>query len=488
MASEWADLRASPSALRLRPTLLSGMSFRWQYREPSRSYLGVLGQTAFELREHEHTVTFRTLGSKQAAEQEQHVRLLRAHLSLDRGCDIQKKWLDRTKDAPDQFLRAASVLQGVRVLTIDRLEALVAFMGSANNNIKRNMQMIEKLCSEFEENWICDDEYGSSYYVFPSVEQMLRLSEARLWEIGWGYRAPRLFKLARQLNERGADFLDCLPSSEACARAQLCELCGVGRKVADCVLLFAYGYDGCVPVDTHCFQMAQRFLLPSARGKTLTAALYSDIVKRFHDIFGEDFAGWAFMTMFVGELSDFRGRLASKAPFVKPNQLSCECENPEAAGLTIEQLPTSLEESEQQASVWQNGPLKSEASKSSFGSLTAMSKAERPSAAPRKGYSLRTRRAGKNISILKKHQVTATSMKKKNKERVGCDDINGVSMECSPTISQKLIVHTKRGDRKLIRGSLERDISPCRHSARIMTRRINEATGVLVKSELSNRL
>lgn len=65
---------------------------------------------------------------------------------------------------------------------------------------------------------------------------------------------------------------------------------------------FAYGYDGCVPVDTHCFQMAQRFLLPSARGKTLTAALYSDIVKRFHDIFGEDFAGWAFMTMFVGEV------------------------------------------------------------------------------------------------------------------------------------------------------------------------------------------
>lgn len=179
MASEWSDLRASPSALRLRPTLLSGMSFRWQYREPSRSYLGVLGQTAFELREHEHTVTFRTLGSKQAAGQEQHVRLLRAHLSLDRGCDVQKKWLDRTKDVPDQFLRAASVLQGVRVLTIDRLEALVAFMGSANNNIKRNMQMIEKLCSEFEENWICDDEYGSSYYVFPSVEQMLRLSEAR---------------------------------------------------------------------------------------------------------------------------------------------------------------------------------------------------------------------------------------------------------------------------------------------------------------------
>ena len=55
------------------------------------------------------------------------------------------------------------------------------------------------------------------------------------------------------------------------ARAALCELAGVGRKVADCVLLFGYAYDGCVPVDTHCVQIAQRDLLPHIRGAHLRA-------------------------------------------------------------------------------------------------------------------------------------------------------------------------------------------------------------------------
>ena len=39
-------------------------------------------------------------------------------------------------------MHAAAAIPGVRVLTIERLEALITFMGSANNNIKRNMQMV----------------------------------------------------------------------------------------------------------------------------------------------------------------------------------------------------------------------------------------------------------------------------------------------------------------------------------------------------------
>ena len=97
-------------------------------------------------------------------------------------------------------------------------------------------------------------------------------------------------------------------ASEAEGRAALCELCGVGRKVADriligrtrpsfpsflvqyhlvrereldrtwqvadCILLFGYAHDGCVPVDCHCFQISERYLLPSIRGKSLSAGVY----------------------------------------------------------------------------------------------------------------------------------------------------------------------------------------------------------------------
>ena len=217
------------------------------------------------------------------------------HLSLDRGAE-PSAWAD----PPAQFLRAAAAQPGVRVLTIPHLEALVTFVGSANNNIARNMQMVAALAAAFPANSLGHDLYGTEHFAFPSAADLRALSEATLWELGWGYRAPRIFTLARQLAERGDEaFLDGLAlDDEDSARAALLELCGVGRKVADCILLMSYSYDGCVPVDTHCFQLAQAWLCPSVRGKSLTAANYQAIVDRFHQIFGDEKAGWAFMTLF----------------------------------------------------------------------------------------------------------------------------------------------------------------------------------------------
>lgn len=53
-------------------------------------------------------------------------------------------------------------------------------------------------------------------------------------------------------------------------------------------------------------QLAQRFLLPSINGKTLTPSVYQSIVNQFRETFGADRAGHAFMVLFVPELSDFR--------------------------------------------------------------------------------------------------------------------------------------------------------------------------------------
>ena len=349
--SEWQVLeRTGPRSLRCAPTLLSGMSFRWwrhkEGEEEEETFLGVLGETIVELKELDAAVCFRSSDPDTDAA----CALLRKHLRLDDGIDACEvaPWCE----ALPRFRRAAAAVPGCRVLRIlDPLECLVSFIGSANNNIKRNMQMVRDLCAEFKENCLGSDPYGGEHYRFPSVAQLLRLSEQRLWELGWGYRAPRVFKVARQLDERGGElFLRGLPREEAEARSVLCELCGVGRKVADCILLFGYAHDSCaphspmtppqlpplsptysrsracqpalltsprpppsccscVPVDCHCLQIAQRHLLrgnDAATGKVLSASLYQKIVDRFHAVFGAEGAGWAFMTLFVAELSDFR--------------------------------------------------------------------------------------------------------------------------------------------------------------------------------------
>ena len=243
---EWQVLeRTGPRSLRCAPTLLSGMSFRWWRRkeEEEETFVGVLDDTIFELKELDAAVAFRSSDPDTASA----CALLRKHLRLDDGVDACK--VPTWRQALPRFRQAATAVPGCRVLRIlDPLEALVTFIGSANNNIKRNMQMVRALCADFEENRLGTDPYGGEHYRFPSVAQLLSRSEQRLWELGWGYRAPRLFKVSRQLLERGGEsFLASLPSEEAEARAALCELCGVGRKVADCILLFGYAHDSCAP-------------------------------------------------------------------------------------------------------------------------------------------------------------------------------------------------------------------------------------------------
>ena len=315
--SEWQVLeRTGPRSLRLAPTLLSGMSFRWWRRkegeEEEETFLGVVEDTICELKELDAAVCFRSSNPDTDAA----CALLRKHLRLDDGVDACE--VPTWREALPRFRRAAAAVPGCRVLRIlDPLECLITFIGSANNNIKRNMQMVRDLCADFEENRLGADPNGGEHYSFPSVAQLLSLSEQRLWELGWGYRAPRVFKVARQLEERGGEpFLRGLPLEEAEARAALCELCGVGRKVADCILLFGYAHDSCVPVDCHCLQIAQRHLLrgkDAATGKALSASLYQKIVDRFHEVFGKEGCGWAFMTLFVAELADFRRQTATPA-------------------------------------------------------------------------------------------------------------------------------------------------------------------------------
>ena len=55
------------------------------------------------------------------------------------------------------------------------------------------------------------------------------------------------------------------------ARAYLCDLPGVGRKTAACVLLFSYGLRD-VPVDTHVGRVATRLALlrPGAARRSST--------------------------------------------------------------------------------------------------------------------------------------------------------------------------------------------------------------------------
>lgn len=71
-------------------------------------------------------------------------------------------------------------------------------------------------------------------------------------------KAPRIQRILHAISESGPMDLDWLADAPLDqARDYLCELPGVGRKTAACVLLFAYGCHD-VPVDTHVHRVGTR--------------------------------------------------------------------------------------------------------------------------------------------------------------------------------------------------------------------------------------
>jgi N-glycosylase/DNA lyase len=76
------------------------------------------------------------------------------------------------------------------------------------------------------------------------------------------------------------------------AREALMELPGVGRKVADCVLLFAYGRQDAFPVDVWVQKALQRLYFPGKRRRTLRE------LQAFSDRHFGPYAGYAQQYLF----------------------------------------------------------------------------------------------------------------------------------------------------------------------------------------------
>lgn len=154
--------------------------------------------------------------------------------------EIEKKF------AEDAVLsKTISCAKGMRLLNQDPFETIITFIISANNNIGRIRKIVENICKycakalEFE---------GKEYYAFPAPEELAEVSEETLRELGAGYRAEYIRDTAKRIAD-GYDLKRFYTMEYAEAKAELTKLKGIGPKVADCILLFAYNKKNAFPLD-----------------------------------------------------------------------------------------------------------------------------------------------------------------------------------------------------------------------------------------------
>lgn len=171
---------------------------------------------------------------------------------------------------------------GIRILHNDPLEMIISFIISQNNNIPRIKGIIEKIC----------ENYGSKiddYYAFPTLEQLKSIPLEFFTSIKCGYRDKYLYESIAMLNE--LVFLDDIARMNTDdARLELMKLKGVGRKVADCILLFGYHKTDVFPTDTWIVQAYNQIYGDNKKDAVA-------ISKKFVEIFGE-LSGYAQQYMY----------------------------------------------------------------------------------------------------------------------------------------------------------------------------------------------
>jgi N-glycosylase/DNA lyase len=175
--------------------------------------------------------------------------------------------------------RAVAACHGLRLLRQEPWECLASFILSSTKQIVQIRQIVSLLCERFGEEilgWegrrVGDPNFRDGdtpslpiLNSFPSPEKIAGLAESDLRACKMGFRAPNLLAAARQIAEGKLDLEKIRALNYSEARAELMKLRGVGGKIADCVLLFAYGFDSAFPVDVWVERALRQLYFPRRR-------------------------------------------------------------------------------------------------------------------------------------------------------------------------------------------------------------------------------
>ncbi|HEX8898417.1 MAG TPA: DNA glycosylase [Chthoniobacterales bacterium] len=183
------------------------------------------------------------------------------------------------------MMAARNFCRGLRIIRQPRWECLATFICSSMKQVAHIRLISLALRRRFGTRANAGTEktiYVTDVYAFPSAARLARSTEKQLRECALGYRAKNLLATARLVASGDADLeaWSELPDEEL--RARLCELPGVGAKVANCVMLFAYERLRAFPIDVWIERVLKQQYFP--RKRKVTAPQLREFCDRY---FGE---------------------------------------------------------------------------------------------------------------------------------------------------------------------------------------------------------
>ncbi len=238
----------------LAATVDCGQAFRW--RETDSGWEGVIGARWVRLRKDADSIAAETLAEPGDW------RWLADYLQAD--LDLAAVLATFPDDEP--LRQSITACRGLRLLRQEPWECLASFILSSTKQIVQIRQIVELLCTRFGTRLEAPADARFTH-AFPTAARLALASEADLRACKMGFRAPNLLAAARAVGSGQLDLSAVGQGSVDAAREQLMQLPGVGPKIANCVLLFAYGYQQAFPVDVWVMKALRQLYFPKRRPK-----------------------------------------------------------------------------------------------------------------------------------------------------------------------------------------------------------------------------
>ncbi|KIR74194.1 N-glycosylase/DNA lyase [Cryptococcus deuterogattii CA1014] len=245
---------------------------------------------------------------------------LEDYFQLVKYPDLETMYLDWRRRDPELFgkVHVNDRATGVRVLRQDPWECLLA-------HIPRITSLLHKFSQSFTEPVLTLKHPSNGnpipYHLFPAPHQIPTRLEKSLRDMGFGYRAPfieaSLLLLRNKFGDKEgnieAGLMGWRDEDVDIVRENLIALKGVGRKVADCVMLMCLDKPSLIPIDTHVANIAARHpAFPSRlKNKPMSKQIYEETQEFLLSRWGP-MGGWCQAVLFAADLPQSQGKTKVK--------------------------------------------------------------------------------------------------------------------------------------------------------------------------------
>ena len=211
--------------------------------------------------------------------------------------DIEKIIKSISKDKVVK--NAVKKYQGLRITRQDPFQCLISFIISSNSNIPKIKHCLENIVQKFGKKITFENQ---KFFLFPEPNKLAKASINEIKKCGVGYRATFIKEAAKIIASKDIKFEQLKKCDYQETKKIICQIPGVGNKVADCVMLFSLNKLQAVPLDRWIVRILGKYYSNKfeIKTKTITEKQYEILHEKIVNYFGP-YAGYAQQFLFKME-------------------------------------------------------------------------------------------------------------------------------------------------------------------------------------------